>query len=81
MIFPSDERLDVFLRVERLEIVDALAEADVLHRHAQLLRDGNADAAFGRAVELRQDNARQTRRLTEDLRLLQSVLPRRRVEH
>ena len=33
MIFPSDERLDVFLRVERLEIVDALAEADVLHRH------------------------------------------------
>ena len=63
MIFPSDERLDVFLRVERLEIVDALAEADVLHRHAQLLRDGNADAAFGRAVELRQDDARQTRRL------------------
>ncbi len=53
MIFPSDERLDVFLRVERLEIVDALAEANVLHRHAQLLRDGNADAAFGRAVELR----------------------------
>ena len=39
MIFPSDERLDVFLRVERLEIVDALAEADVLHRHAQLLRN------------------------------------------
>ena len=42
MIFPSDERLDVFLRVERLEIVDALAEADELHRHAQLLRDGDA---------------------------------------
>ena len=53
MIFPSDERLDVFLRVERLEIVDAFAEADVLHRHAQLLRDGDSDAAFGRAVELR----------------------------
>ena len=53
MIFPSDERLDVFLRVEGLEIVDALAKADELHRHAQLLRDGHADAALGRAVELR----------------------------
>ena len=60
MIFPSDERLDVFLCIERLEIVDALAEADVLHRHAELLRNGDADAAFGRAVELCQDNARQT---------------------
>lgn len=75
MIFPSDERLDVFLRVERLEIVDALAEADVLHRHAQLLRDGNADAAFGRAVELRQDNARQARRLAEDLRCCNPFCP------
>ena len=49
----SDERVDILLRVKGLQIVDALAEADELHRHAKLLRDGDADAALGRAVELR----------------------------
>ena len=81
MIFPSDERLDVFLRVERLEIVDALAEANKLHGHAQLLRDSDADAALGRAVELREHDAGEIRRVEKLLGLNETVLTGRGIEH
>ena len=45
------------LRLERLEIVDALAEADELDREFEVVLDGQDHAAAGRAVEFRQHDA------------------------
>ncbi len=45
-----EERLDKELPVEGLQIVQALADADHLHRHAQLALERHGDAALGRAV-------------------------------
>ena len=49
----SEEAVDVLLGVEDDEVVHALADARVADGQAQLLRDGDGDAALGRAVELR----------------------------
>src|SRR4051812_27374852 len=48
----ADERVHEGSRVERREVVRALAEADELDRYAQLALYGDHDAALRRAVEL-----------------------------
>src|SRR5262245_39055361 len=50
------ERLYVAVGVERFEVVELLADADELHRQAELLLDGEDGAALGRAVALGQDD-------------------------
>ena len=52
----------------------ALAEADELHRHAELALHRDDDAALGRAVELGEHDAGDVDRLAEDLGLAQAVL-------
>src|SRR6476469_4638653 len=75
-----DDGVDEGLGVEGGEVVGALAEADELDRHTELALDRDDDAALGGAVELGQDDARDVDRLGEDLGLLETVLPGRRVE-
>lgn len=47
---PLEERVHKVLGVEGLQIVNALAHADVPHGHIQLLTDRQRDAALGRAI-------------------------------
>ena len=54
----------------------ALADADELHRQAELVGDRDGDAALRRAVELRQRDAGDADRLAEQPRLLEAVLAR-----
>src|SRR5690349_21354623 len=61
-------------RVERREVVGALAEPDQLHRNSELLLYGDDDAALGRAVQLGEHDAGHVDRLGEHARLLQAVL-------
>ena len=68
-------------RVERAQVVEALADPDELHRQAELVGDRNGDTAFGRAVELRQRNASHGNGLREEPRLLERVLAGRRVDN
>src|SRR5437016_10719122 len=49
-----DERMREIASVERAQVVETLAHAEQLHGQAELLRDRDRDAAFRRAVELRQ---------------------------
>ena len=53
---PLQKRVDEGLRVERRQVVRALAEAHQLDRHTQLALHGDDDAALGRAVQLGQDD-------------------------
>src|SRR5699024_9395306 len=73
---PVDERL----RLERREIVRSLPQPHELDGHTELTLDRDDDAALRGAVELREDDARDSRDLTEDTRLHEPVLARRRVE-
>src|SRR5689334_22906826 len=75
-----DERPGEILSVERPQIVERLPYADQLDRQAELVRDRDRDAALRAAVELRQRNAGHADRLAEETRLLQAVLPGRRVD-
>ena len=63
------------------EIADRFAEADQLHRQAELGFDREHDPALGRTVELGQHDAGHLRRVAELARLGEAVLPRRRVDH
>ena len=69
------------VRVERFHVVDPFAEADELHRQAELLLDGEHRAALRRAVELREDDAGALHRLRELLGLSDGVLAGGGVEH
>src|SRR6478736_843102 len=69
------------LRVERLEVVEALADADGNYGKLKAFGDRDQDAAPRRAVELGHDQAGHAGDLLEDLHLVQRVLTRRRVEH
>src|SRR5215471_10640771 len=68
------------LRVERRQVVERLPHADQLDRQAELVRDRDGDASLRAAVELRQHDAGDADRLAEEARLLQPVLPGRRVD-
>ena len=67
-------------RIEIAQIVDALAHADLDDGQLQLVRDGERDAAFRRAVELGDDERVQIERAVELACLLQAVLAGRRVD-
>ncbi len=54
----GEERSGEVLGDERPQVLERLADADQLDRQAQLVRDGDRDAALGGAVELRQRDAR-----------------------
>src|SRR5580704_5435996 len=68
-------------RRERRQIVDALADADEMHRHFELLRDGDQNAAAGGTVELGHDETGDADDLAENLDLRQRVLADGGVEH
>ena len=52
-----EERVDEFDLVELDEVVDALAQTDQLHRHAEFGMDGDDDATLGRTIELGEHHA------------------------
>ena len=70
--FLLEQLLHERVRVERLHVVDLLADADELHRQAELLLDGEDRAALGGAVELREHDAGALHRLRELLGLRRS---------
>ncbi len=63
------------------QVVDGLAQADQLHRDAELGLDGEHDAALGRAVELGEHHAGHVDGLGELPGLHQAVLAGGGVEH
>src|SRR5262245_1978611 len=69
------------LRAERLEIVDAFADADGVDGNLKALSDGDQDAAPRRAVELGDDEAGDACDFLEDLDLRKRILTRGGVEH
>src|SRR5579885_1258897 len=69
------------VRVERLEIVDPLADADGVDRQFEALGDGHQNAAARRSVELGHDEAGDARDLLEDFHLIERILARGCVEH
>src|SRR5215213_2763027 len=75
------QRLDERIGVERLEVVDGLADADELDGEVDRLADGDDDAPFGGSVELGEDHPRAADRLGEDLGLADRVLAVGGVEH
>ncbi len=60
-------------RVERLQIIDALADADKLDRRVGRLSDGHQHAPPGSAVELGHDYPGNTDGVSEDILLRQRV--------
>src|SRR5580693_3859640 len=79
--FKPDQGTGEVVRRERRQIVDALAEADEMHRHFEPLRDGDQNAAAGGAVELGHDEAGDADDFAENLDLRQRVLADGGVEH
>src|SRR6478609_7452477 len=75
-----DDRVDERLGVEGREVVGPLAQAHELDRHPELALHRHDDATLRGAVELGEHDAGDVHRLGEDLRLLEAVLARRRVE-
>src|SRR5713101_326895 len=70
----AQDRVDEGGRLERRQVVGALAEADQLDGHAQFPLDSDDDPALGGAVELGQDDPRDVHHLSEHPRLAESVL-------
>src|SRR3954447_11831129 len=69
------------LGLERSEVVGTLAEADQLHRHAELALHRDHDPALGGAVQLGQHDPGDVDGLGEDPGLDDAVLPGGGVEH
>src|SRR5207244_1132943 len=67
-------------RVELLQVVDLLADADEDHRPLHRRHRGQGAAALRGPVELRDDDARDPDRVVERLRLRPRLLTDRRVE-
>ena len=67
----SQQPLDIGTGVEDTEILRLFANADEADRQAKAPRDRDHDAALGRAVELRDDDAGDADRLAELLGLAQ----------
>src|SRR5579871_6785303 len=74
-----EDRLDELVWDEGAQIVGALADADELDRHLQLVDDRYEHPALGRRVELGHDDPRELRRRVEELGLRDRVLPVRAV--
>src|SRR5580700_6861194 len=62
-------------RRERRQIVDAFTDADEMHRHFELRRDGDQNAAARGAVEFGHDQPGDADHLAENLHLRQRILP------
>src|ERR1700690_1420528 len=75
------QRRDEFRGVEHAEILALLADADESNGNAQLLRDGEHDAAFGRPVEFGDDQAGYPYAFVKLLGLRDGVLSDGAVEH
>src|ERR1700674_4850083 len=69
----AEDRIQVRRRIEHVEIIEALTEADELDRHAQLLLDGEEGAAPGTAVELRDHEPGERGDLVKGQRLTHRV--------
>src|SRR5882757_8251293 len=79
--FNPCNRLREIPRGERREVVDALADADEMHRQFVLFRQRHQDAAARGAVELGHDQAGHARCTMKRLDLRQRVLSHRGIEH
>src|SRR5437773_4150875 len=77
---PRDECACEILRIERPEVLELLPHADQLDRQPELVRDRHRDSALRAAVELRERDTGDADRFAEETRLLEAVLPRRRVD-
>src|SRR5436309_350499 len=75
-----DEGPREVLWIERPQILELLPHADELDRQGELVCDRDRNAALGTAVELRERDTRDADRFAEETRLLEAVLPRRRVD-
>src|SRR5579872_1382144 len=76
-----EQALDERTGIERLQVLDPLAEPDQLHGQAELLCDRHDDPAPGGPVQLREHDPGDGQRRLELARLCDAVLPGRRVEH
>src|SRR5688500_5492097 len=79
--FGFKQRIHILIHVERHEIVDGLADADIADGQLQLACDGDGDAALRRTVELGQHDAVDAGHVHELACLTQSILTNRGVEH
>ena len=70
-----------FLRVEGAQILDGFTDADPFHWHGELALDADDYAAFGGAVELGEDHARDWCGLGEELGLADGILAGGRIEN
>ena len=75
------QRLRELFRVEGLQVVRLLAEADEFDGQAEFLLDGHDHAAFARAVEPGHDEAGERDGLVEFARLVERVHAGAAVEH
>ena len=55
----AEQRLHKRHFIEHLEVVDLLADANVLHWNFEFIGDSDDDTTFGRAVELRDCQGRE----------------------
>ena len=69
------------MAVKHLELVDALANADITYGNVELVADADDNTAFGCAVQLGDCELRNLRSLCELASLLKGVLARRAVQN
>jgi hypothetical protein len=70
----AEERFDEADGIEGFDVFGLFTEADELDGNVELLANGDDHAAFGRAVELGEDDAGDVDGLAEHLGLLDGVL-------
>src|ERR1700733_12885177 len=77
----GQQSIDKRSSFELAQIVRAFAEADETNRQSEFLGEREHHAAFGRAVELGDDQSRHADRRAELADLTDRVLPRGSIEH
>ena len=77
----GDQRIDKLIGVERFEVVDLFAHADVFDRNSHLLADGYHHSALRTAVEFGQNDAGALGRVGKVAGLADAVLSRGCIEH
>src|SRR6185295_884248 len=81
LAFDSCNRVGEIPRGERREIVDALADADEVHRQFEFLRQRHQNAAARGTVEFRHHEARDASGTMKCLDLRQRILSHRGIDH
>src|SRR2546421_439922 len=74
-ILHAQQRVQVLLRVESVEILETLANADELYGHREFRFDPQYYPGSGTAIHLRHRQAGEADRLLKHLNLLRRVLP------